>query len=191
MLRIAYCQISAHPAYCGANGNFCREPVYDAGGAVLTEISQIGTVSEICDKIYGLYTKKFCLKIQHLLQTLKREEIDILVFPEYTVPAECLPLLYEFCQSQNCICIAASHTVQQIHQPIYKSINLNIGPERNNFSCCPVIFPDGKTEVLFKHYKSKWEANMGVEEYPTEEKSFTFICKDRKRSITTRISKVE
>ena len=154
MLRIAYCQISAHPAYCGANGNFCREPVYDAGGAVLTEISQIGTVSEICDKIYGLYTKKFCLKIQHLLQTLKREEIDILVFPEYTVPAECLPLLYEFCQSQNCICIAASHTVQQIHQPIYKSINLNIGPERNNFSCCPVIFPDGKTEVLFKHYKN-------------------------------------
>lgn len=126
MLRIAYCQISAHPAYCGANGNFCREPVYDAGGAVLTETSQIGTVNEICDKIYGLYTKKFCLKIQHLLQTLKREEIDILVFPEYTVPAECLPLLYEFCQSQNCICIAASHTVQQIHQPIYKSINLNI-----------------------------------------------------------------
>lgn len=150
MLRIAYCQISAHPAYCGANGNFCREPVYDAGGAVLTETSQIGTVNEICDKIYGLYTKKFCLKIQHLLQTLKREEIDILVFPEYTVPAECLPLLYEFCQSQNCICIAASHTVQQIHQPIYKSINLNIGPESNNFSCCPVIFPDGKTEVLFK-----------------------------------------
>lgn len=110
MLRIAYCQISAHPAYCGANGNFCREPVYDAGGAVLTETSQIGTVNEICDKIYGLYTKKFCLKIQHLLQTLKREEIDILVFPEYTVPAECLPLLYEFCQSQNCICIAASHS---------------------------------------------------------------------------------
>lgn len=88
MLRIAYCQISAHPAYCGANGNFCREPVYDAGGAVLTETSQIGTVNEICDKIYGLYTKKFCLKIQHLLQTLKREEIDILVFPEYTVPAD-------------------------------------------------------------------------------------------------------
>lgn len=183
MLRIAYCQISAHPAYCGANGNFCREPVYDAGGAVLTETSQIGTVNEICDKIYGLYTKKFCLKIQHLLQTLKREEIDILVFPEYTVPAECLPLLYEFCQSQNCICIAASHTVQQIHQPIYKSINLNIGPESNNFSCCPVIFPDGKTEVLFKHYKSKWEANMGVEEYPTEEKSFAFICKDQKVTV--------
>ena len=124
MLKIAYCQISAHPAYCGANGNFCREPVYDAGGAVLTETLQIGTVNEICEKIYSLYTKKFCLKIQHLLQTLRREEIDILVFAEYTVPAECLPLLYEFCQSQNCICIAASHTVQQIHQPIYKSINL-------------------------------------------------------------------
>ena len=51
MLKIAYCQISAHPAYCGANGNFCREPVYDAGGAVLTETLQIGTVNEICEKI--------------------------------------------------------------------------------------------------------------------------------------------
>ena len=59
MLRIAYCQISAHPAYCGANGNFCREPVYDAGGAVLTETSQIGTVNEICDKTMAFTQKSF------------------------------------------------------------------------------------------------------------------------------------
>ena len=183
MLRVAYCQISAHPAYCGSNGNFCKEPIYDADGAILTSISQIGAVNEICNKIQSLYLKEFALKIQHLLQSLKGEKIDILVFPEYTIPAECLPILYDFCKKEHVICIAASHTVQQTHQQIYENIHLNISSENNNMSCCPVIFPDGQTKALFKHYKSKWEANMGVDEYSTTDSAFTFTCKEQKITV--------
>lgn len=184
MLRIAYCQISAHPAYCGPNGNYCKEPIYSSDGTILNELKQINEIDKICLQIENLYIQKFIFKIQQLLHALEGKNIDIIVFPEYTIPAECLPLIYEFCQSQNCICIAASHTIQQSHKNIYERINMNISLDNYiNMSCCPIIYPKNKTSFFFKCHKSKWEANMGVDEYAAENNIYTFTYKQQHISI--------
>lgn len=175
MLKIAYCQISAHPAYCGPSGNYCKEPVYSSQGTILNEISHIGNVYNICSQIQEVYTEKFKFKIQQVLHGLKGKKIDILVFPEYTIPADCLSMVYDFCQEESCVCIAASHTVQQSKQEIYEYIKMDIPLEDSiNMSCCPVIFPNKITKYFFKRHKSKWEANMGSEEYMSKDDIFTF-----------------
>lgn len=184
MLRIAYCQISAHPAYCGPSGSYCREPIYSPEGAILTSLSDIGEVHNICNKIQNMYIEKFFLKVQQLLHELKGKSIDVLVFPEYTIPAECLPLIYDFCQEQNCVCIAASHTVQKMHQSVYEYIHMDIPLDDSiNMSCCPIITPNESTRFIFKHYKSKWEANMGVEEYDSPANPFIFTYNDQRVAI--------
>lgn len=184
MLRIAYCQISAHPAYCGPSGNFCKEPVYCANGSIFNELKHINEVDKICTKIEELYNNKFTYKIQQLLLSLKGKDIDIIVFPEYTIPAECLQSIYDFCQSQKCICIAASHTIQQSHKSIYEHIDMDISLDDHlNMSCCPIIFPENKTKFFFKRHKSKWEANMDVEEYQSKNNIFTFNCKQQRVSV--------
>lgn len=185
MLRIAYCQISAHPAYCGPNGNLCKEPVYCMDGPIFTEFKHINEIDKMCTKIEDLYIDKFTFKIEQLLLSLKDKNIDVIVFPEYTIPAECLKPLYDFCQSQKCICIAASHTIQQSHQSIYEYIGMDISVnDCINMSCCPVIFPENRTRFFFKRHKSKWEANMTVEECQSKDDNiFTFNCKQQKVSV--------
>lgn len=184
MLRIAYCQISAHPAYCGPSGNYCKEPVYSSQGTILNDISHISNVYSICNQIQEVYIAKFKFKIQQVLHKLKGKKIDILVFPEYTIPAECLPLIYDFCQEETCVCIAASHTVQQSNQEIYEYIKMDISLEDCiNMSCCPVIFPNNVTKHFFKRYKSKWEANMDNEEYMSKNDIFTFDFNEQKITV--------
>lgn len=184
MLKIAYCQISAHPAYCGPSGNYCKEPVYSSQGTILNEISHVGNVYNICSQIQEVYTEKFKFKIQQVLHGLKGKKIDILVFPEYTIPAGCLSMIYDFCQEESCVCIAASHTVQQSNQDIYEYIKMDIPLENSiNMSCCPVIFPNKVTKHFFKRYKSKWEANMGSEEYMSKNDIFTFNYNGQKVTV--------
>lgn len=184
MLRIAYCQISAHPAYCGPSGNFCKEPIYSSNGAILNNVTHISEVYKICRQIQDLYVDKFRFKMQQLLHSLKGKNIDIIVFPEYTIPAECLNLIYDFCQTENCICIAASHTVQQSYESIYKYIHMDISLEDSiNMSCCPIIFPRENTRFFFKHFKSKWEANMGIGEYDSSDNIFTFTYKEQRVTV--------
>lgn len=184
MLRIAYCQLSAHPAYCGSNGNYCKEPIYSSDGLVLSDAICVDKIYKICRQIHELYINRFKYKIQQLLYTIKNKNIDILVFPEYTIPAECLKLIYDFCQAENCVCIAASHTVQQSNEDIYKDINMDISIDESiNKSCCPIIFPGENTSCFFKRNKSKWEANMEVEPPIPSENAFTFNFKEQKVTV--------
>lgn len=184
MLRIAYCQISAHPAYCGPSGNYCREPIYSSQGTILNEISHIDSVHNICTQIQEVYIGKFKFKTQQLLHKLKGKKIDILVFPEYTIPVECLEMIYDFCQMENCACIAASHTVQYSNQKIYEYIQMDIPLEECiNMSCCPIILPNKTTKYFFKRYKSKWEANMDNEEYMSKDDIFSFNYNGQKVTV--------
>lgn len=70
MLHIAYCQISAHPAYCGPSGNYCKEPIYSSNGAILNDVTRIDEVYKICRQIQDLYVDKFRFKIQQLLHPI-------------------------------------------------------------------------------------------------------------------------
>lgn len=184
MLRIAYCQMSAHPAYCGPDGNYCKEPFYGNDGPILTHVTGNPNVNRICGQIESLYNKKIEFKLQQLLHELEGKQIDIVVFPEYTIPAKCLPMLYEFCQREACYCIAASHSIQQSMKDTYEAIHMNIPIEDNiNMSCCPIICSGKDTLCVFKRNKSKWEANMGTAEYKNADNLLTFMCKDQRITV--------
>lgn len=163
-MRIAYCQISAHQSYVGAYGSYCKEPIIDKEGALLTRLDH-HLIKNVCDKIEEKYSDITKNKLIQILKSLSGKEVDCVVFPEYSIPATSLDVLYEFAQRENCICIAASHTIQGIYEDIYKKINLKVDLNRDlGMSCCPIIFPSNQTIPVFKKYKSKWESNMNTED---------------------------
>lgn len=163
-MRVAYCQIGSHPAYIGRYGTYCKEAFIDSNGSILGQ-SREKTIEDICKKIESQYYSVFSNKLEQVLNSLTAQGIELLVFPEYSIPASSLYQLYEFSSRENCICVAASHTVQTINSPIYDKINMTIDIDKAiSLSCCPIIFPNGNTVPVFKKYKSKWESNMGVEE---------------------------
>lgn len=185
MLRIAYCQISAHPAYCGPNGSYIKEPIYDEKGPILNCLSEVQSIYGLTKQIEDLYLAGFLRKLQQILHSLKGCGIDLLVFPEYTIPAPCLSILYEFSQKEDCICIAASHTVQRAFEEIYQSINMDIPVDSClNMSCCPVMIPEKGTYFFFKQHKSKWESNMEAEIYPDCDNSGRFTLEVKGNRVT-------
>lgn len=166
-MKIAYCQIGVHPSFVGPYGAYCKEPFIDESGPLLTTLKD-QNIKEICEKIDEKYHIITRIKIGQILKSLRGKGVECLVFPEYSVPATSLDILYDFAQSENCICVAASHSIQGIYKEIYESINLNINLDSTiGMSCCPVILPSKTSIAVLKKYKSKWETNMkvGEEEY--------------------------
>ncbi|MCL1999499.1 MAG: hypothetical protein FWG65_12110 [Turicibacter sp.] len=185
-MKIAYCQLSALPAYNGKYGTYCKEPCIDTEGAILGSIND-RTIENICKKIETQYNEIFMNKLDSILTALSNKDIELLVFPEYSVNASSLQRIHNFAISEKCICVAASHSVQADYDSIYSNINMIIDIEKSiSMSCCPVILPDGKTIPVFKKYKSKWESNMEVEsdEYELGEDVNYIIYGDKKMAIS-------
>jgi len=183
-MKIAYCQISAHQSFVGAYGTYCREPIIDKYGALLTALDN-QPIKSICEKIEGKYNYIIRNKLEQILKYLSGKGIECLIFPEYSIPATSLDLLYNFSQLEKCICIAASHTIQGIYDEIYKSINMEINLDRDlGMSCCPIILPSNKTIPVLKQYKSKWESNMNTDrdEY-SHSKGIIYIPYDSNQQI--------
>ena len=109
-MKIAYCQISAHPTFIGNHGSYCREPFFGKNDPLLTKSSE-KQIYELCDKIEKRYHMIFLDKLTQVLESISGLGIECLVFPEYTIPAQCLNKLNEFSRKENCICVCASHTV--------------------------------------------------------------------------------
>ncbi|MEG0272995.1 MAG: hypothetical protein RR639_05460 [Hydrogenoanaerobacterium sp.] len=184
-MRIAYGQISANPAYIGRFGIYCKEAFVDSEGSILGQ-SRERPIENICRKIETQYYNTFSNKLEQILVSLAGRGIECLVFPEYSIPVQSLYQVYQFSINENCICIAASHTVQASNSSMYERINMDIDIEKfTSMSCCPIFLPNGNTVPVFKKHKSKWESNMGVEneQYALGEDVFYLNYENKKIAI--------
>ena len=78
-------------------------------------------------------------KIKSILEQIKsvRDSINIVVFPEYTVPLNCLSMLKEFSDKNNIIIVAGT---DQVRDPSDE--------EKYRKNVCPVIIPN--KEIYFR-----------------------------------------
>jgi translation initiation factor 2B subunit (eIF-2B alpha/beta/delta family) len=82
------------------------------------------------------------------------------VFPEYAVPIECLPKLWELSSAKGIGVIAGSHVVElteESHKTIYAQIGAEdiIDRDLDGFAVCPILLPQGLRYVQ-KLTKSKF-----------------------------------
>ena len=90
-------------------------------------------------------------KIKFILEQIKslRPDIDVVVFPEYTVPLNCLPMLKEFSDENDVIIVAGT---DQVRDPSEE--------EKYRKNVCPVIIPNKEICYVEKENPSDMEKNI-------------------------------
>lgn len=169
-IRVAAAQIDYQPAYLGRSFSYLREPAIleetENGLAALAKFSDISTERS---RIKAVWVDHIRRKIESILYFCAVRAVDLVVFPEYSVPLEVLPLCHESANSRRMVIVAGSHTVagDEESRKVYEKIglgHLNLRPADPNSdirkSICPIFIPDSAPTVVEKRSKSVWETDM-------------------------------
>ncbi len=114
-MRLAVCQLECHPAFYRDRLAYLEEPFMP--DSYQSSLSYLGThgipiaeIQEICKKQYTEWQKE---RLQSLLShRLLNEGIpSVIVFPEGSIPVNCLKILYDFASSNKVTVVAGSHTI--------------------------------------------------------------------------------
>lgn len=124
------------------------------------------------------YLEYFKNRLEQIVKWVSENEADLLVFPEYSIPYQCLPVLYNFSKRYDITIVAGSHTVLNACESYYISSGLSEEVARKHMgeSLSPVFVPNGNTEFQCKLGKSIFELSMNV---PKEQEIKTFFCNTR------------
>jgi len=105
------------------------------------------------------YSRMLNRKLEHILRLCAEKKVDLLVFPEYSIPASCLEILKSYSKKGISI-IGGSHSVLNANQGFYGKVDLRIGTKDEGKSICPIFFADGRTEHIEKLTRSKFESKI-------------------------------
>ena len=91
---VGLAQISANPAYADASKAFLLEPLFpdDANAPGLFKLAGIEEIQAIRLEIRDEYLSHISRKLDAIVRFAAGKNVEVLVFPEYSVPAEVLPL---------------------------------------------------------------------------------------------------
>ncbi len=133
-VRIALVQMDFNPAAFVGRADLLMEPTkfshkeLDNGIAhfVSDDININNKIHDIKKEIKKRYIDYLNEKIIHILGFCKSKAVDLLIFPEYSMPAECLLTINKFvCENGNINVVAGSHSVIAANDEIYDEINLS------------------------------------------------------------------
>ena len=114
-IRLAVCQLECHPAFYRDRLACLEEPFMSE--SYESSLSFLGTLSvpitEIQETFREQYIEWHTKRLQSLLtHPLLNEGIpSIIVFPEGSIPLNCLEVIYYFAKSANVNIVAGSHTI--------------------------------------------------------------------------------
>jgi len=126
--RVAIVQIECHPAAYLPSVLPMEEP-FISDAASLAELTLAGfQTSDLHQTCLRTYTEWQAGRIHATLEFLSALDPppDVVVFPEYGVPWQCLPLLRAFARSSGAIVFAGTHTFQRTDRArtVYREIGL-------------------------------------------------------------------
>jgi hypothetical protein len=157
LLKVAFVQINYKPAFLFNQNNLIVEPFGDETTSI-TQLKYSGS-----DKMKLELEQKYLAwlksKIFAILDKAKSLQIKLLLFPEYSIPANILAEIILYMKDKNCDCvvIAGTHVVTN---------NLKNTPQGYpsiapcvSFALCPIITKDGILHYTFKTHKAFEETN--------------------------------
>lgn len=97
-------------------------------------------------------------RLNRILTELNRLQVDIVVFPEYSIPASCLSEIEE--SAGDCTVVAASHTVTPETAKLCKNVGINLEASDVGKSICPVLLNGHSWDYVHKLSRSKWEGTL-------------------------------
>jgi hypothetical protein len=167
LCRVGVAQISCNPAYADELVACLQEPAFPAENEKvgLFTISGLEEVSRLRQSISEQYIAHLNRKVESIVRFAAAEGVELLVFPEYSVPPESLPLCHTLSEELGVTVIAGSHvvTVSQSAQQAYRSLELTFDEgakpveEHIRQAACIVFVPKQKPVAFVKYVRSKWE----------------------------------
>lgn len=164
-MRIHLAQISYLPAYYDTGLDCCAEPCnLQEGESPLSTLHQIGAVQATMAELKGAYISHISKKLSAIATWSKGRDADLLVFPEYSVPAQSLPDLQAVARGTAMTIVAGTHRIAlgQETGKIYGDLGLFRDVAPVGCACAPVVSPDGSLAYALKLKKSKWEPNLST-----------------------------
>ena len=97
-------------------------------------------------------------RAREILEYMNKKSVDVVVFPEYSIPATCLPVIEKF--AGGCTVIAGSHTVTPSTIGICQQLNIKIESADIGKSICPIRSNDRKWLRIDKLTRSRFEGTL-------------------------------
>jgi predicted amidohydrolase len=115
-------------------------------------------ISTLRHDIANEYERFIRQRLCHILKRLNGMSVDIVVFPEYSIPASCLASIEEF--AEDYIVVAASHTVTPVTLEICQNLNIEMGSRDIGKSICPIRMKNGVWKRVDKLTRSRFEETL-------------------------------
>lgn len=165
--RLGVAQISCNPAYADEMVACLQEPAFPTEGEKvgLFSISGLEEANRLRENIAEQYIAHLNRKVESITRFAAEEGVELLVFPEYSIPAECLRLCHTLSEELGIALIAGSHvvTVSQSALQAYRELELEFkesgrpADEHVRQAACIALVPGQRPLAFVKYVRSKWE----------------------------------
>lgn len=164
-LRVATVQLDAHVAFEKPNVQYLGEPLGEPLlGRMIARLNAdtpiLGDLEQLQQHITTAYIRGFAPRIAAILWFCKHQKVDLVVFPEYTIPGQMLPTLRELAAETRCTIIAGTHlvTTDLLADPAYAACFIT--PPPVDHAIAPVITPDALVKYQTKLWQTQWEPQL-------------------------------
>jgi len=114
---------------------------------------------ELRREVSGAYETFVCERVCNIIKSLDKLNVQLVVFPEYSIPVNCLSAIDKI--ANNLVVIAASHTVTPASIKLVKKLGIDASEQDDIAkSICPIRLNTGEWVRIDKLTKSKWEGTM-------------------------------
>jgi tetratricopeptide (TPR) repeat protein len=170
LCRLGLAQISFNPAYADELMSCIQEPTFPAENEKtgLFSISGLDEIGHLQQNLGEKYVANLNRKVESIVRFASGHGVELLVFPEYSIPPETLPLCHALSEELGIALIAGSHviTLSESAQQTYRDLGLVFEEgnkpteERIREAACIVFVPKQKPVGFVKYLRSKWEAYL-------------------------------
>lgn len=157
LLKVAFAQIKYKPAFFYNQNNLLIEPLGDTSTSI-TKLKYSGS-DKLRTDLEQNYINWLKVKVYSIIRKAEEKNVQLLLFPEYSIPATIISDIISFLKDNNCniILIAGTHIVTSNlkHVPDgYPKIPPNVG-----YALCPIVSREGIIDYTFKTHRAFEEIN--------------------------------
>jgi hypothetical protein len=169
LARIAAVQLDYLPAYFDSK-NECLASPLEASVKRLGDTGANNVLNQWRQTLKNTYEKIYGSKLKQIVRFCASLKVDVVIFPEYSIPVECLLMMKSLSERLRISIVAGTHRVEISNGPaqeLYRSLSGNDGPKiqvsMQDHAICP-IFIQGRFDYIQKLTSSQYDLGVGVRE---------------------------
>ena len=147
LIRVGIAQISANPAYSDEREAWLQEPTFPKERQTigLFTLAAVEEINSLRQRIEEKYVVHLTQKLETLIRFAGHRKLDLLLFPDYSIPLRCLPTCAKLSQEMGVTIIAGSHiaSFSNNSQRAYRDLGLPLSEQESSArqAVCVVFRP--------------------------------------------------